>query len=281
MKHVFLLAFAVIAGVAQAAGWVRVTDVSQLEAGKSVVLACPAKGTTAGALSGNYLASVSATFASDESSIDSLGVDAEVWTLGGTSEAWTLSNGSGLLGATRNKKMAIGSGTTTWTIAISDGLATIGSTNSFCGRILYNVNDPRFLNYTSTISATMLLPTLYIEDDSEPAVTYTFEYAGYPDKSTHCGMAEYAEGKRVVLSKGKPTQTGKTFVGWLYGGKVYQAGETFVMPAENVSLVAQWNEASALQNTTAEKQARKVVRDNTIYIVVGERMYDIVGKPVK
>ncbi len=281
MKHVFLLALAAIASVAQATGWVRVTDVSQLEAGKQVVLACPAQKCTAGALSGAYLTSVASKFASDGSSIDSLGTDAEVWELGGKSGAWTLSNGSGLLGATTKKKLAIGNGTTTWTIAISDSLATIGSTSSSCGRILYNVSAPRFLNYTTTTSATMLLPTLYIEDDSEPAVTYTFEYAGYPDKSTHCGIAEYAEREKVVLSKGKPTQTGKTFVGWLYGGKVYQAGETFVMPAENVSLVAQWNEASALQNTTMDEQARKVVRDNTIYIVVGERMYDIVGKPVK
>ncbi len=281
MKHVFLLAFAAIVSVAQAADWVRVTDETQLAAGKNVVLACPAKGCTAGALSGAYLDTVATTFANDSNSIELLGDGTEVWTLGGTSEAWTLSNGTGLLGATAKKKLAIGSGTTTWTIAISENLATISSTNSSCGRILYNVSSPRFLNYTSDVSATMLLPTLYIEEDATPTVTYTFEYAGYPDKSTHCGVAEYAEGGKVTLSKGKPTQTGKVFAGWLYGGNIYQAGDSFVMPAENVSLVAQWDEASGIQTTTAEVQARKVVRDNTIYIVVGERMYDIVGKPIK
>ena len=84
-------------------------------------------------------------------------------TLGGSSGAWTLTNASGKkLGATAVKKVAWGSGTTTWTITIaSNGDATIQSTTSSYGRFLHNVSSTRFTAYTSGTNASMLLPQLY------------------------------------------------------------------------------------------------------------------------
>lgn len=268
---------------AYATDYVQVTNASQLQAGDQVIIACPEKGVTAGSFETKYLTPVSSSFSADESAIVSLGAGTEVFTLGGTSAGWTLTTASGeVLGATSVKEMVLGSGTTTWTISINTlSQATICSTTESKGRILYNVQDPRFLNYTSNVSDKMLLPTLYKAKESEPVVTYAFEYAGYPYKTTHCGTVEYAEGTTITLSKGTPSIDGKIFAGWLYEGKTYKPGTSFTMPAADVSLVAQWNDATDIRNTTTAEQAHKIIRDNTLYIVVGDRTYDLLGNPVK
>lgn len=144
----------------QAVGWTAVTDVSELKAGDKIVMV---SGTfVAGNISSSVMASVSGVSASD-GIISALPDGAVVLTLGGKSGAWTLSNDSGkLLGATAVKKLAWGSGTTTWDITVSsDGTATIESTQASYGRFLYNKNSPRFTTYTSSTNAAMLLPTIY------------------------------------------------------------------------------------------------------------------------
>ena len=83
-------------------------------------------------------------------------------TLGGSSGSWTLSNNEGkLLGATAAKKLAWDKGTTTWSISIQNGNATIQNGTSTYGRFLYNVNTPRFTTYTSDATSSMLLPQIY------------------------------------------------------------------------------------------------------------------------
>ncbi|MCQ2327913.1 MAG: C10 family peptidase [Paludibacteraceae bacterium] len=91
-----------------------------------------------------------------------------IFTLDKQSNTWTLTHANGDLGATDRKKLAWGEGTTTWTITISNDLATIASTNSSYGRILMNQTDPRFCNYTSNTSASMLLPQIYARSSSTP-----------------------------------------------------------------------------------------------------------------
>lgn len=163
MKKILLSIFAVLfafAGV-QAQTWTKVTDASTLKAGDQLVIACDSKDVVAGNITSQYLSKVAATFA--ENTISSLPADAVVLTLGGTSGAWTLSNeSSNLLGATAVKKVAWGSGTTTWSISIDvDGNATIQNGTSSYGRFLYNNSSPRFTTYTSNTTASMLLPQLY------------------------------------------------------------------------------------------------------------------------
>jgi len=144
--------------------WTLVTDASTLKAGDQLVFAetTNTKGDfVAGSLNGKYLNSIAATFS--DNTIPTLPTSAVVFTLGGSSGKWTFSTNNKLLGSTAAKALALGSGTTTWTIAInsSDGKATIANTNSSYGKILYNRDSPRFLNYTSNVSASMLLPQLY------------------------------------------------------------------------------------------------------------------------
>ena len=136
-----------------------VTDASTLKAGDQIILSATANDSTfaAGAMSGKFLSSV-------ETKLDALDKKVEIFTLGGSAGAWTLTASDGKkISAVKAKELSnSGKGTDTWTIAIDDnGAATIASTNTACGRILYNVRNPRFLNYTSDTNVSMLLPSIY------------------------------------------------------------------------------------------------------------------------
>ena len=143
-----------------------VTDASTLKAGDQIILSATANDSTfaAGAMSGKFLSSV-------ETKLDALDKKVEIFTLGGSAGAWTLTASDGKkISAVKAKELSnSGKGTDTWTIAIDDnGAATIASTNTACGRILYNVRNPRFLNYTSDTNVSMLLPSIY-KLDTAPA----------------------------------------------------------------------------------------------------------------
>ena len=136
-----------------------VTDASTLKAGDQIILAASAKGKTyvAGSLSGKLLTSI-------ETDPTDPAENVEIFTLGGEAGKWTLTMSDGKQLYTKQAKAlnAAESGTGTWTIDIdASGLATVASTDTACGRILYNVNSPRFMNYTSATNASMLLPSIY------------------------------------------------------------------------------------------------------------------------
>ena len=136
-----------------------VTDASTLKAGDQIILAASASGKTyaAGSLSGKFFTNIETDPTDPADTV-------EIFTLGGEAGAWTLTASDGKQLYTNAAKALnnTGSGTGTWTIAIdANGLATVASTDSACGRILYNVNFPRFLNYTSATNVSMLLPSIY------------------------------------------------------------------------------------------------------------------------
>lgn len=92
--------------------------------------------------------------------------NAAVLTLGGSQDNWTFTNDTyGLLGVTNTSVIAWGSGTTTWTISISNNSATIWSTASSYGRLLFNAQATRYTTYGSgtNLGTQMLLPQLYVE----------------------------------------------------------------------------------------------------------------------
>ncbi|MDD5931610.1 MAG: hypothetical protein PUC45_04005, partial [Oscillospiraceae bacterium] len=179
-----------------------VTDASTLKAGDQIVIAAKAneKVYAAGALSGKFLASV-------ETSLTDVGSDVAVFTLGGDASGWTLtSNGDKLCTSAAKAVNYSGTGTETWTISIeAEGKATIASTDSACGRILYNVNSPRFLNYTSATNASMLLPSIYKLDagttpDPEPEIAAISDaLAASEGEFTVKGVVTLVDGKNVDL----------------------------------------------------------------------------------
>ena len=151
--------------------WLLVTDASSLKAGDILVIANKNNYKTAGNISNQYLAVDASQFRGD--SIITLGANTLPFTLGGTSGAWTLSTANGLLGATAVKNLAWDGGTTTWSISISGGDATIQNGTSTYGRFLYNTSSPRFTTYTTASSTTMQLPQLYRLLDGTSYSNYT------------------------------------------------------------------------------------------------------------
>ena len=140
-----------------------VSDASTLKSGDVIVLGCAAKGKVASAVTstGKFLEATDATIADGALSCSNA---AEI-TLGGDADGWTLTISGSLIYAKAAKELSLTTGTSTWTIDIADGAATISSTNSNYGRFLYNASSPRFLNYTSATSASMLLPEIYKKND--------------------------------------------------------------------------------------------------------------------
>ena len=190
-----------------------ITDASTLKAGDQIILAASASGKTyaAGSLSGKFFTSIETDPTDPADTV-------EIFTLGGEAGKWTLtaSDGKQIYTADAKALNNTGKGTGTWTITIDDsGLATVASTDSACGRILYNVKSPRFLNYTSATNVSMLLPSIYrlevssarqsgvisdlstLQDGDKVVVfnpangkTLSTEYTGHYNKGTDVTLAD-------------------------------------------------------------------------------------------
>ena len=129
-------------------GYTLANSVSDLKAGDNVILAYNTGNIVAGDLNGKFLSSQSATFSSDKKQITEYS-KALIFKLSGSAGKWQFLKDSTALGATGDKSLAFGSGTTTWNITISSGNADIVSTNSSYGILQYNDSAPRFVNYKS------------------------------------------------------------------------------------------------------------------------------------
>ncbi len=150
-----------------------VTSADQLNAGDKIVIALAEKGKMMGDMgTGKFLTASDATFANNK-------ITSEVsyyFTLSGSSSAWTFTDVNGkVVGATAAKTMTYDSSDSkavnSWTISIDANKATI--TCGDYGRILYNNTAERFLNYTSVLSASMLLPEIYKLTGGQTTTEYT------------------------------------------------------------------------------------------------------------
>lgn len=235
--------------------WQLVTSDAQLVAGKYYVIASTAKGKVmSNTISSNVAGEIAATFTdgviaynafgSSSQSADVAGV--AVLQLGGEEGAWTLTEvvaNDALLGATAEKKLAWGSGTTTWSISIAsaNANATIQNGTSSYGRFLHNVNGTRFTTYTSNTNVSMLLPQLYVWAEK----VYKLRYDANGGENAPAAQAADGEGKATVTDV-KPTYTDHIFNGWntLVGGngEAKAAGDVIDLSAGDVTLYAQWRE---------------------------------------
>lgn len=190
--------------------WTLVSDANTLAAGDKLVIASNTKGKVASSLSSEYLEEVSATFSSDNLTIESLPSSALVLTLGGASGNWTLANGNGLLlGATAAKKLAFGDGTTLWSISITNtGTTTIQNGTSANGRLLHNVNSARFTTYTSNANTSMLLPQIYRLESVLPSLATPEVHAEVRDvNSVYALWSEIAGAKDYTVTCGAQSIT--------------------------------------------------------------------------
>lgn len=116
---------------------------SDLSAGDLVVIGCSTKSAAAGSLNSSYLTSVSGSFSNGKVTLTD---EMMVFEVGTSASGYTFSTEDGLLGY-ESLNLKIGQGTTTWSVSISSGEATIGDGSNY---IRYNNNSPRFKMYAST-----------------------------------------------------------------------------------------------------------------------------------
>lgn len=134
----------------------KVTSISQLNEGDKIVIVSESNYAVATAMGSSKFLNANEYTSSVESG------NPVIITLNKDGSYWVLSTEEGLIGTSAAKTMKINGGTTTWDISFDkNGDAVITSTDSSCGKILYNVRNPRFLNYTSSTNASMLLPQIY------------------------------------------------------------------------------------------------------------------------
>lgn len=290
MKHTISYVLTLIlllssAGNVLADEWRLVTDAATLQVGDQVVIASNSNGYVGGqGLSYGVLATVNTVFSNDMQTITSLGAMAVIFTLNKIDGAWTLSSADGTssLGATAEKGLAVDKGEIRWTISVSsDGSAIISNVNTNYGRILYAKSLgilSSFTTYKSKVTSSLLAPQLYrLEKDSNKQ--YVFMYDGLEGYSTRCGGGQLSKaGETFVLSSGRPEREGLNFDGWLYDDTLYQPGDSFTMPASDVTLTAQWSPASALPDVADSVEVRKLIRNNALYIIVDGVMYDVLGR---
>ena len=235
--------------------WQLVTSDAQLVAGKYYVIASTAKGKVMSNTISNSIASeIAATFTDgviaynafgSSQSADVAGV--AVLQLGGEADAWKLTEvveNDALLGATAVKKIAWGSGTTTWSISFANNNATIQNGTSAYGRFLHNVQNTRFTTYTSDPAANMLLPQLYVWAEK----VYKLRYDA--NGGENAPAAQPAVAGEATVTDAKPTYTGHIFNGWntLIGGdgEAKVAGDVIDLSAGDVTLYAQWREPATV-----------------------------------
>lgn len=189
--------------------WTLVSDANTLAAGNKLVIASNTKGKVASSFSSGYLKEEFATFSSDNLTIESLPSSALVLTLGGASGNWTLANGNGLLlGATAEKKLAFGNGTTLWSISITNTGTTIQNGTSTNGRLLHNVGSARFTTYTSNANTSMLLPQIYRLESVLPSLATPEVHAEVRDvNSVYALWGEIAGAKDYTITCGEQTFT--------------------------------------------------------------------------
>ena len=283
MKKIMTLCLSLlIAMTSMAEEWELVTDASTLAVGDELVLGYYSGGFTASkdiytGGSANYLLPIESEFNGSE--LVSIGDNTGIFTLGGSKDQWTLTNQDGkTLAATAAKKLAW-SGTNTWKISIISGNVSISSTNSNYGTIYYNPvvsGQARFCNYTST---TLKAIQLYRKKAEAPVERYTLTYAGYPYKKTECEEPTYEAGDKVTLSAGSPKQDHKIFKYWTFDGEIYYPSDELTIPAQDVVLVAVWeNDETGVEELQAVPVAKKVLREGRLYIIRDGKQYDVLGQ---
>ena len=113
--------------------------------------------------------------------------------------------------------------------------------------------------------------------DPEPDV-YTVTYDANGGTGAPEDDNEYNENDEVTVLDGIPERLGYTFEGWLYDGDTYYDGDTFDMPAADVTLVSQWTQNE--YTVTYTKGAQGTFADQVYSeLVYGDDTPAFVGTP--
>ena len=172
----------------------QVTDISMLTIGTKIIFVDKSSSKVSSIFSKDYIDATDCSIDSKSGKISNLSDSAVSFTLDKDGDNWMFVNSDNkYLGATAAKKMSFTSGTKTWSISIDvdSGDATINSTNSGYGTILYNSLAPRFLNYTSKPTAAMRLPQLYRFVEKDTAEKFISDWQALRTAAGNEGICHY------------------------------------------------------------------------------------------
>lgn len=185
------------ADVPQTIPFERIESTSGLSVGDTVLFVNETAGAVNGALNGTYLQAISdgVTIANGHADVPAETV--EMFRVGKSEGYWTFTSANGMLGG-NGTSLAIGSGTTLWSVSISNGEATIQPKESSAW-IQYNTGAPRFKLYTSSqadialykkagsaqdVQSSMEIEDIAfgdVENDEQKAVTVNYTAANLTD----------------------------------------------------------------------------------------------------
>jgi hypothetical protein len=217
---------------------------TSLEAGKYYVIGSASQDKTASkTITSGYMSEIDSEIEDGVIAYNALGANTAIFLLGGNStDGWTLTEVTtdDVLGTTANKNVSWNAGTQFWAISIAEGgNATIGGTS----RILHNAANTgkRFTTYTSDLTASMLLPQLYVW--TEKAFKLRYDANG----GTNAPTATLAVAGKATVTDERPTApAGKIFDGWNENatgiGEDYVAGDEIAITTADVTIYAKWRD---------------------------------------
>lgn len=141
--------------------WKLVNKIDELYDLDDVVIASKNNNVLMGQISNNISSPIIQTFSEDR--IDELNSESLIFELHKNGNKWQLlsKTDNKYLTSSGTKKISLSNTQSDWDIVINNGDATITYSTSSYGKILYNVQDPRFTTYTSKTSSSMVLPQIY------------------------------------------------------------------------------------------------------------------------
>jgi uncharacterized repeat protein (TIGR02543 family) len=102
-------------------------------------------------------------------------------------------------------------------------------------------SDGKQYNESDVVSATITLSAIWVLIPpvvKEYTVTYDIGDGDKTGAPTDGNL--YKEGSTLTVAAGVPTRVGYVFAGWQFNDKLYLAGQTITIPANNVKFSAQW-----------------------------------------
>jgi hypothetical protein len=262
--------------------YTKVMDDAELTAGDKIVIVNEEYKKAAGAVNSSSLLSVIdvADILDEENGKLSIIEEAvEVFTLGGSEGAWTLTSEAGQLSSTAAKSMSA-DGSTTWTITITNGDAA-PYVSSTVGTLQYNHNsgNPRFTTYTSVQKAVQFysIPV--------PKYAVTFNAPEHGTLVVKKGDDAITSGEKFVsgteFTVVATPASGYKLTTLTANGTDISTTKAFSIVSETVVVVAVFDVASALDNTSVEGKAVKVLRDGQLVIEKNGVRYNAMGQVIR
>ena len=140
---------------------------------------------------------------------------------------------------------------TGYTVTHRQGTATVDEPTAVGSyEIWVNITDGNYRHTNGT--AEMQVGTLTITQ--APPVLYDVTFAGGDDATGTAPetLSAVADAK-IILPACTFERKDYLFTGWSYNGKIYQPGDSFTMPAQDVTFTAQWQAVFEVSGTITEK----------------------------